>query len=169
MAEVGLTPFHRRDLSLAGFVLQGRWPEGMREWAQIMALAARVAAVPGMVPRSEIFCAIEDLPDDPQPGTVGLIIDRGPAVAVVPEHERISPPPALFVLHPPGEPMAAAGYEQTASGVLLLPGVPHLGFEHQAIWVEVEPDGTLARLVTASGVNQFDDPDVAVLFSRIAA
>lgn len=169
MAEVGISPFHRHDFSLAGFVLQGRWPAALREWVQLMALAARLATVPGVLPRSEIFRAIEELPEEPEPGTVGLIINHGPAFAQIRDDERIAPPPALFVLHPPAETNTSPGYADTASGVLLLPGLPHIGLENQAIWVEVERDGTLARLVTASGVDQFADPDVAVLLNRIAA
>ena len=167
MAEVGLAPFLRRDMSLAGFVLQGRWPQALREWVQVMALAARLAAVPGVLPHSEIFRATEDLPDEPQPGTVGLIIDQGPAAA--PALESISPPPALFLLHPPGQVVPSPGYDDTASGVMLLPGLPSLGLDHQAIWIEVERDGTLARLVTASSVDPLDDADVAVLASLLAA
>lgn len=168
MSEVGLAPFMRRDMSLAGFVLQGRWPEALREWVQVLALAARLAAVPGVLPRSEIFRATEDLPSAPEPGTVGLIVDQGPAVTVLGQ-ERIAPPPAIFVLHPPGQVSASAGYDETASGVMLLPGLPSLGLDHQAIWLEIERDGTLARLVTASRVEPLDDPDVAVLASLIAA
>jgi hypothetical protein len=169
MSEVGLAPFMRRDMSLAGFVLQGRWPEALREWVHVLALAARLAAVPGVLPRSEIFRATEDLPSEPQPGTVGLIVDQGPAVAAALSRERIAPPPALFVLHPPGQVTASAGYDDTASAVMLLPGLPALGLDHQAIWLEIERDGTLARLVTSSHVAPYDDPDVAVLASLIAA
>lgn len=141
----------------------------MREWVQVMKLAAQLATVPGILPRSEIFRATEELPDEPEPGTVGLIVNHGPALSVIRDDERIAPPPALFVLHPPSETTTSPGYEATASGVLLLPGLPQLGLENQVVWVEVERDGTLARLVTASGVDPFADPDVAVLLNRIAA
>lgn len=169
MTQIGMSPFHRRDMSLAGFVLQGRWPEAMREWVQVLALAARLATVPAVLPRSEIFRATEDLPDEPQPGTVGMIVDQGPAVAAAISPEPIPSPPAIMVLHPPGDGRSSPGFEGTASGVMLLPGLPHLGLEHRAVWVEVEGDGTLARLVTASGVQPWDDPDVAVLSALIAA
>lgn len=169
MSDVGLAPFHRRDMSLAGFLLHGRWPEAVREWVDVIALATRLATVPGVLHRSEIFRATEDLPDEPQPGTVGMILDQGPAIAPFRDHERLAPPPALFVLHPPGHTPSAVGYTETASGALLLPGVPQIGLDHQAIWIEVERDGTLARLVTASGVDDHTDPDVAVLFSVLAA
>ena len=168
MAEVGISPFMRHDLSLAGFVLQGRWPHLLREWVQVMTLAARLATVPGVLRHSEIFRATEDLPDDPQPGTVGLIIDQGPA-ATIDFDQHIAPPPALFVLHPPGQIAPSPGYADTAVGVMLLPGLPSVGMDHQAIWIEVESDGTLARLATASSVDTFDDPDLAVLSSLIAA
>lgn len=168
MSEVELAPFMRRDMSLAGFVLQGRWPEALREWVQVLALAARLATVPGVLPHSEIFRATEDLPDDPAPGAVGLIIDQGPAAAVDIDHP-IAAPPALFVLHPPGQVQPSPGYAHTATGVMLLPGLPSVGLDHQAIWLEVEGDGTLARLITSTVVDPRLDPDVAVLAGLLAA
>ena len=56
-----------------------------------------------------------------------------------------------------------------ASGCVLLPGIPHLGLEHRAAWVEAESDGTITRLVSASGVNPMSDPDLAVLATLCAA
>jgi len=34
---------------LRGFVVSGRWPVSTREWAQFLALAVRLAAVPGLL------------------------------------------------------------------------------------------------------------------------
>ena len=34
--SIKASPFHRRDHSLAGFVLSGRWPESTKEWAQFL-------------------------------------------------------------------------------------------------------------------------------------
>ena len=56
-----------------------------------------------------------------------------------------------------------------ASGALLLPGVPHLGLDHRASWVEAEPDGTVTRLVSRVGVDPSEDPDIAVLATLCAA
>ena len=45
--SIKASPFHRRDHSLAGFVLSGRWPESTKEWAQFLAVAVRLTALPG--------------------------------------------------------------------------------------------------------------------------
>jgi hypothetical protein len=74
------------------------------------------------------------------------------------------------LLHPPGEsrpstPEAAGA----ASGCVLLPGLPHLGMEHRAAWVEAEADGTVTRLISQVGVDPTRDPDIAVLAMMLAA
>ena len=56
-----------------------------------------------------------------------------------------------------------------ASGCVLLPGLPHLGLEHRAAWVEAELDGTVTRLVSQVGVDPSLDPDTAVLAMLLAA
>jgi hypothetical protein len=56
-----------------------------------------------------------------------------------------------------------------ASGCVLLPGLPHLGLEHRAAWVEAERDGTVTRLVSKVGVDPAQDPDTAVLAMLLAA
>lgn len=173
LGPIKASPFHRRDHSLAGFVLSGRWPDTTREWAQFLALAVRIAAVPGMVMSTAVFRAVEDVPDDPEPGVVGLVTDEGfvlsetgpkPGQFVHPQ------PPALLVLHPPGETSPSSPDSVgVASGCVLLPGIPHLGLEHRAAWVEAEADGTVTRLVSAVGVDLFSDPDLAVLATLCAA
>jgi hypothetical protein len=166
--SIQASPFHRRDHSLAGFVLSGRWPDTTREWAQFLVLAVRIAAVPGMVLSTAVFRAIEEVPDDPQPGTVGLVTDEGPVLS----HNGPKPgafycpqPPALLVLHPPTETFQSADSHNAASGCVLLPGIPHLGLGHRAAWVEAESDGTVTKLVSANGVDPMSDPDLAVLAS----
>lgn len=170
---VVVSPFHRRDLTLAGFVLSGRWPRSTGEWAQVLLLAVRLAAVPGLVPRTELFRALEQLPDDPAPGAVGLLTCEGPIVGggdrVAPPHYD-DPPPALFVLHPPAETRRRAqGATGVASGAILLPGLPYLGMGHRAAWVEAEADGTVTRLVSDDEVDVRRDPDLAVMASFLAA
>lgn len=171
--SIKASPFHRRDHSLAGFVLSGRWPESTKEWAQFLAVAVRLTALPGMVQTTAIFRAIEDVPEDPQPDTVGIVTDEGPVLADTgpkPGQFVHPQPPALFVLHPPTENLSAsADGNPAASGCVLLPGIPHLGLEHRAAWVEAESDGTITRLVSASGVNPMSDPDLAVLATICAA
>lgn len=170
---IEVSPFHRRDRSLAGFLLHGRWPESTREWTQFLALAVRVAALPGSLRTTTVFHAVDELPDDPHPDAVGLVACTGPVVGIdAPRPGALSDPQptALIVLHPPEETVPstpeAAG---AASGALLLPGVPHLGLEHRAGWVEAEPDGTVTRLLSRVGVDPASDPDLAVLSTLIAA
>lgn len=171
--SIQASPFHRRDHSLAGFVLSGRWPDTTKEWAQFLALAVRLAAVPGMVISTAIFRAIEDVPDDPQPGAIGIITDEGPVLmdgGPTPGQFINPQPPALFVLHPPRE-VAGNAHDsgEAAAGCVFLPGIPHLGLEHRAAWVEAEPDGTINKLVSASGMDPMSDPDLAVLATLCVA
>lgn len=165
--SIQASPFHRRDLSLAGFVLSGRWPDTTKEWAQLLALAVRLAAVPGMVRSTAIFRAVEDVPEDPQPGTIGLVRDEGPVLidgGLTPGQFVHPSPPALFVLHPPTEHTSRSpDARDAAAGCIFLPGIPHLGLDHRAAWVEVESDGTINKLVSASDVEPMSDPDLAVL------
>jgi hypothetical protein len=52
---------------------------------------------------------------------------------------------------------------------VLLPGVPHLGLDHRAAWVEAEADGTVTKLLSRVGVDPREDPDIAVLATLCAA
>jgi hypothetical protein len=175
MAEpnVEVSPFSGGDRSLSGFVVSGRWPSSTREWAQFLALAVRLAAVPGMVPTTAVYRAVEDLPDEPVPGTVGLVTLAGPVLgdgAPRPGQFSVSTPPALILLHPPEESRPSTPEViGAASGCVLLPGLPHLGLEHRAAWVEAEVDGTVTRLISKVGVDPALDPDTAVLAMLLAA
>jgi hypothetical protein len=171
--RVEVSPFSAGDRRLSGFVVSGRWPASTREWAQFLALAVRLAAVPGMVRTTMVYRAIEDVPDDPQPGTVGLVTLAGPVVgdgAPRPGQFSQATPPALLLLHPPAESRPSTPeVVGAASGCVLLPGLPHLGLEHRAAWVEAEVDGTVTRLVSQVGVDPSQDPDTAVLALLLAA
>ena len=171
--RIHVSPFHRRDRSLAGFVLSGRWPNSTREWTQFLAFAVRYAAVPGMVPTTSVFRAVEDLPEEPEPDVVGLVTCVGPVLgdgAPRPGDLAEPQPPALLVLHPPSETLPSTPeVVGAASGCVLLPGVPHLGLEHRAGWVEAEADGTVTQLLTRVGVAASDHPDLAVLATLCAA
>ena len=170
--NVEIAPFHGGG-SLRGFVVSGRWPGSTREWAQFLALAVRLAAVPGLVPTTTVFRAVEDVPDDPQPGTVGLVTSAGPVLGDgAPEPGQFAghAPPALLLLHPPSESRPSTPETfGAASGCVLLPGLPHLGLDHRAAWVEAEIDGTVTRLVSKVGVDPALDPDTAVLAMLLAA
>ena len=173
MASIEVSSFHHRDHSLAGFILSGRWPQTTREWTQFLAVAVRIAAQPGFLAHTSVFRAVDELPDDPEPGTVGLVTCAGPVFgddAPGPGALATPQPTALIVLHPPGETTPSTPeVVGAASGALLLPGVPHLGLDHRASWVEAEPDGTVTRLLSRIGVNPAEDPDIAVLATLCAA
>lgn len=168
---VELSPLHRADLSLAGFLLHNRWPDTMREWAQLLVLAVRIAAVPGTVPTSEIFATRGEAPEVSTPNVVGVVEFAGRALGPEsPEPGSLSDAHALMVLHPPQETVATMPQdEESASGCLLLPGIPELGLEHRAAWVEADRDGTVNRLEGRSDVDLLSDPDLAVLSTFRAA
>ena len=170
--HIGLAAFHTAG-ALRGFVVSGRWPETTREWAQVLALTVRVASLPGLLPTSTVFGAKEELPEDPEPGTVGLLVAEGPVIgagAVTPERFADRQPSALIMLHPPSETTPTLPENSgAASGCVLLPGLPHLGLDHRAAWVEAEPDGTVTSLVSRVGVDPGSDPDTAVLAMLLAA
>ena len=171
--RVEVSPFQSGDRHLSGFIVSGRWPASTREWAQFLALAVRLAAVPGLLPTTTVFRSVEDVPDDPQPGTVGLVTLAGPVMgdgAPRPGEFSGSSPSALILLHPPAESRPSTPeVVGAASGCVLLPGLPHLGLDHRAAWVEAELDGTVTRLVSQVGVDPLLDPDTAVLAMLLAA
>ena len=169
---IGITPFHSRG-SLRGFVISGRWPDTTKEWAQVLVLAVRVATMPGLLTTTTVFGVREELPDEPMPGTVGMVLAEGTVLgeeALAPGRFADHVPAALLMLHPPSETRPSlpecAG---AASGCVLLPGVPHLGLEHRAAWVEAESDGTITSLVSRVGLDPISDPDTAVLAMLLAA
>jgi len=169
---IGIAPFHSGG-TLHGFVISGRWPNTTKEWAHLLVLAVRVATVPGLLSTSTVFGAREELPEDPEPGTVGLVVAEGPvigAAAVGPGRFAGCLPPALLMLHPPSETRPSLPEcVGAASGCLLLPGLPHLGLEHRAAWVETEADGTVTSMISRVGVDPIRDPDTAVLAMLLAA
>ena len=101
---IEIAPFHSRG-SLKGFVVSGRWPDSTKEWAQLLMVAVRVASLPGLLSTTTIFGAREELPDEPEPGTVGLVVAEGTVVG------ESAVPPGLFRGAP------AAGTADAASAV----------------------------------------------------
>jgi len=161
------------DRSLAGFLLSGRWPETTREWTQVLAIAVRFAAIPGMLATTTVFRAVEERPGEPVPSGVGMVTTVGPVIgAGAPEPGSLAhpQPPALIVLHPPSETSPSMPeLHGVASGCVLLPGMPHLGLDHRAGWIEAEADGSVTRLLSAVNVEVTSDPDLAVLATLCAA
>ncbi|MGH3724683.1 MAG: peptidase [Mycobacterium sp.] len=169
---IEIAPFHAGG-SLRGFVVCGRWPDSTKEWMQLLIVTVRIATLPGLLSTTTIFGAREDLPDDPVPGMVGLVIAEGTVIgesAVAPGHFAEHQPPALLMLHPPSETNPTLPEcLGAASGCLLLPGLPHLGLEHRAAWAEAESDGTVTSVVSRVGIDPINDPDTAVLAMLLAA
>jgi hypothetical protein len=177
--NVEVSPLHRPDRGLAGFLLTGRWPDSTREWVQFLTLAVRLAAVPGMLPTTSVYRAADEHgeggPSRPAgiPNVVGVVELAGRVISQDPA-DIAAPAPglpvALVLLHPPDETATRTPeVDRPASGCVLLPGVPHLGLDHRAAWVEAEADGTVTRLVSARGIDPAQDPDTAVLSLLLAA
>ncbi|MFE3290681.1 peptidase [Rhodococcus sp. NPDC059234] len=169
---IGVSPFHASG-ALRGFVISGRWPDTTREWTQLLVLAVRVASLPGLLSTSTVFGAHEELPDDPPPDTVGLVLAEGPIIgesAVTPGCFADHQPPALLVLHPPSETVPSLPEcTGAASGCVLLPGLPYLGLDHRAAWVEAEADGTVTSMVSRVRLDPACDPDTAILAMLLTA
>ena len=51
----------------------------------------RVASLPGLLSTTTIFGAREELPDEPEPGTVGLVVAEGTVVGESACRQGISP------------------------------------------------------------------------------
>jgi hypothetical protein len=169
---VEISPFHAGG-ALKGFVVSGRWPDSTKEWAQLLRVAVRVASLPGLLATTTIFGVREELPEAPAPGTIGLVLAEGTVVgesAIAPGHFADRQPPALLMLHPPSETTPSLPECMgAASGCVLLPGIPHLGLEHRAAWVEAESDGTVTSMVSRVGVDPISHPDTAILAMLLAA
>ncbi len=170
--SVEMSPFEQNG-TLRGFLLSGRWPESTKEWSQLLIHAVRIASLPGLLPTTMVFGAREDRPESLVPNAVGLLIAVGPVLgehAVRPGAFAAEQPPALLMLHPPSEtrpslPECAAA----ASGCLLLPGIPDLGLDHRASWVEADMEGTVTSMINKIGIDLNADPDTAVLAMLLAA
>src|ERR1700739_2420880 len=102
---IGGSPFESRG-ALKGFVISGRWPDSTKEWAQLLMVAVRVASLPGLLSTTTVFGAREELPDEPEPGTVGLVLAEGTVFgesAIPPGYFADHQSSAWLMLHPPPE------------------------------------------------------------------
>jgi hypothetical protein len=149
------------------------FPLPFARWAQLLIVAVRVASLPGLLSTTTVFGAREELPDEPEPGTVGLVLAEGTIFgesAIPPGYFADHQPPALLMLHPPSETTPSLPEcSGAASGCVLLPGLPYLGLEHRAAWVEAEADGTITSMVSRVGVDPISHPDTAILAMLLAA
>lgn len=159
--------------TLSGFLVSGRWPDNTVEWARFLLLAVRMASVPGLLPASTVFRVREERPETSLPGAVGLVLAEGPVMgdnAVLPGQFAEHQPPGLIVLHPPSEIRPSLPeQDDVAAGCVLLPGLPHLGLDHRAAWVEADRRGNIARMVSRAGIDPNEDADTAVLALLLAA
>lgn len=177
MSDRGLPPVEvaplRHEGHLSGFVIVGRWPEDTFEWADFLVLAVTLAAVPGTLPAGgTVFRVAEELPEAPPDGAVGLVVAEGSLLGehpLRPGRFADRTPAGLAVLHPPGSTASSLPEHETASGCLLLPGLPELGLDHRAAWVEADAHGHVARLASRSGVDPAGDADTAALALLLAA
>ena len=158
--------------ALYGFLLLGRWPQDTVEWAKFLVLAVRMAAVPGLLPVSTVFRVREEVPEQPQPGAVGLVVAEGSLLGdhpLTPGQFADPQPPGLVVLHPPSSTFSSVPEYEVASGCLFLPGLPYLGLEHRAAWVEADVEGNVTQLVNKVGVDPQVNADTAALAMLLAA
>jgi len=158
--------------SLYGFMINGRWPQDTVEWAKFLVLAVQMAAVPGLLPVTTVFRVREELLDDPHPGAVGLVIAEGQLMGehpLVPGQFGHPQPPGLLVLHPPSSTHSSVPDYEVASGCVFLPGLPHLGLDHRAAWVEADIEGTVTYLVSRAGIDPQGNADTAALAMLLAA
>jgi hypothetical protein len=158
--------------SLYGFLLSGRWPNDTVEWAKFLVLAVRMAAVPGLLGASTVFRVREELPEEPRPGAVGLVVAEGSLVGehpLRPGQFADMAPPGLLVLHPPRSTLASVPEYEVASGCVFLPGLPHLGLDHRAAWVQADVEGTVTQLISRCGIDPQGNADTAALALLLAA
>src|ERR1700678_480138 len=146
---IEVAPFHSRG-ALKGFVISGRWPDSTKEWAQLLMVAVRVASLPGLLSTTTVFGAREELPDEPEPDTVGLVLAEGTVFgesAIQPGYFAQRQQRALLMVHRPSEtPPPLPECSGAASGCVLLPGLPYLGLEHRAPLVEAEANCTITSM-----------------------
>ncbi len=169
--SIEIAPLQYRG-AFHGFMIIGRWPKDTVEWSKMLIRAVQLAAVPGLLPTSTVFCVEEKVPDDPKLHAVGRATKAGSFVGADPLKPGTFAdplPPALVVLHPPASTRSTVPDYQVASGCILLPGLPHLGLDYRAAWVAADAAGTVTELHSRCGINPNSDADTAALAMLLAA
>ena len=87
----------------------------------------------------------------------------------VPDTSQGNSRQGLIVLHPPSSTLASIPEYNVASGCVFLPGLPHLGLDHRAAWVEADVDGTVTQLISKVGIDPQVNADTAALAMLLAA
>ncbi len=170
-ASIEIAPLQYRG-AFGGFMIIGRWPRDTVEWSKMLVRAVQLAAVPGLLPHSTVFCVEEKVPDDPTLRAVGRATKAGHFVGADPLRPGVFAdplPPALVVLHPPASTLSSVPDYAVASGCVLLPGLPHLGLDFRAAWVAADARGTVTELHSRCGINPDSDADTAALAMLMAA
>ena len=67
------------------------------------------------------------------------------------------------MLHPPSSTLASVPEYNVASGCVFLPGLPYLGLDHRAAWVEADVDGTVTRLISKVGIDPQGNADMLAM------
>ena len=73
------------------------------------------------------------------------------------------------MLHPPSSTLSSVPEYNVASGCVFLPGLPYLGLDHRAAWVEADVDGTVTQLISKVGIDPQVNADTAALAMLLAA
>ena len=158
--------------ALYGFLLIGRWPQDTVEWAKFLVLAVRMAAVPGLLPISTVFRVREEVPDQPQPGAVGLVVAEGSLMGEHPLTPGSSPTRSRPVSscctrrRAPSPPCPSTRSRPAACSCR---DCRTSGLEHRAAWVEADVEGNVTQLVNKVGVDPQGNVDTAALALLLAA
>lgn len=175
---IRIRPRHDPDGTLVGFTMSGRHPDSTAEWtAALIAMLHQIATEPAL-PASTVFHACETLrtPQQPDNGiaqinTLGTVPAELDACRNALQSPDCPTPLALLVLHPPGlvplPELEEPGSRPTASGALLLPGIPDVGLDHRAAWAAVDTAGSIQRLAFSTHASLNETVDVAVLGALI--
>jgi hypothetical protein len=102
----------------------------------------------------------------------GLVVAEGQLLGdhpLRPGHFAEHQPPGLIVLHPPSSTLASIPEYKVASGCVFLPGLPYLGLDHRAAWVEADVEGTVTQLISKVGIDPQVNADTAALAMLLAA
>jgi hypothetical protein len=160
MSETGIRVVPKTDNgNLQGFVVKGRRPDNILEWAHTtLALAHFAVSSEFSIFRRPTFLAVHDNPlrlledvllDVPvvEVGVENIDRDTFGAFALGAAVVRVE--------------------KELAVGALLFPGAPHIGIGHVASVVHIDVEGNVHRMITDDNASTTMDPDIAVLSSLL--
>lgn len=158
MQEIGIKIVPKMDHDgVHGFVVKGRRPDSVVEWANATLAMAHYAIMSSDIKfRQPTFLAVHD---DPLRLAEDTLVDIPVVEVGVDEIDRSKFGP--FAL---GGAVVRVERE-LAIGALLFPGVPQLGIGHTVAVVHIEQNGTIHRMISDDNASPTIDPDIAVLSS----